>query len=148
LNDAMLAAGSAAMSPKSRAWTGKMVRPLADKGVETRASFLTKTFTRSSLGGAGTLRISALGLYRAFINGKRVGHDQLTPGWTVYTQRLSYQTYDVTDLLVAGENTITIWLGDGWLRSQMGWRANHSLNTWGSEIAAIAELTVGDKLVL
>jgi alpha-L-rhamnosidase len=144
----MLAAGSAALSPKSRAWTAKMVRPLADKGVETRASYLTKTFTLSSLGGAGTLTISALGLYRAFINGKRVGHDQLTPGWTVYTQRLSYQTYDVTDLLVAGENTIEIWLGDGWLRSQMGWRANHSINTWGDEIAAIAELTVGDKLVL
>ena len=108
MNDAMLAAGSAAMSPKSRAWTGKMVRPLADKGVETRASFLTKTFTLSSLGGAGTLRISALGLYRAFINGKRVGHDQLTPGWTVYTQRLSYQTYEVSDLLVVGENTIDI----------------------------------------
>jgi alpha-L-rhamnosidase len=148
LNDAMLAAGGAVPSPKSHKWTAKMVRPLADKGVETRASYLTKTFTLSSLGGAGTLKISALGLYRAFINGKRVGHDQLTPGWTVYTQRLSYQTYDVTDLLVAGENTIDIWLGDGWLRSQMGWRANHSLNTWGSEIAAIAELSVGDKIVL
>ena len=148
MNDAMLAAGGAALSPKSGGWTAKMVRPLADQGVETRASFLRKTFTLSSLGGAGTLRISALGLYRAFINGKRVGHDQLTPGWTVYTKRLSFQTYDVTDLLVAGENTIDIWLGDGWLRSQMGWRANHSLNTWGSEIAAIAELTVGDKLVL
>jgi alpha-L-rhamnosidase len=148
LNDAMLAAGSAASTKNSRAWTAKMVRPLADKGVETRASYLTKTFTLSSLGGAGTLTISALGLYRAFINGKRVGHDQLTPGWTVYTQRLSYQTYDVTDLLVAGENTIEIWLGDGWLRSQMGWRTNNSINTWGDEIAAIAELTVGDKLVL
>src|SRR5688500_14785990 len=114
----MLAAGGAALSPKSGGWTAKMVRPLAGQGVETRASFLRKTFTLSSLGGAGTLRISALGLYRAFINGKRVGHDQLTPGWTVYPQRLSYQTYDVTDLLVSGENTIDIWLGDGWLRSQ------------------------------
>lgn len=148
MNDAMLAAGGAASTQNSRAWTAKMVRPLADQGVETRASFLTKTFTLSSLGGAGTLRISALGLYRAFINGKRVGHDQLTPGWTVYTHRLSYQTYDVSDLLVAGENTIEIWLGDGWLRSQMGWRANHSVNTWGSEIGAIAELTAGGKLVL
>ncbi len=151
MNDAMLAAGSAALSPESRKWTARMVRPLADKGVETRASFLRRTFTLSFLGGAGTLTISALGLYRAFINGKRVGHDQLTPGWTVYTHRLSYQTYDVTDLLVEGENTIDVWLGDGWLRSQMGWRSNNSLyshNTWGSEIAAFAELTVGDKLVL
>ncbi|MEO6012212.1 MAG: family 78 glycoside hydrolase catalytic domain [Devosia sp.] len=125
-----------------------MVRPLTDKGVETRASFLRKSFNVSSLGAAGTLTISALGLYRAFINGKRVGHDQLTPGWTVYTQRLSYQTYDVSDLLVAGENSIDIWLGDGWLRSQMGWKASNTYNTWGSEIGAIAELTVGGNLML
>src|SRR5688572_23044608 len=74
LNDAMLAAGGGALPQDSRVWTAKMVRPLTDKGVETRASFLRKTFTISSLGGAGTLTISALGLYRAFINGKRVGH--------------------------------------------------------------------------
>src|SRR5690349_9011791 len=99
----MLAAGGAALSPKAEGWTAKMVRPLADQGVETRASFLRKSFRLASLDGAGTLRISALGLYRAFINGQRVGHDQLTPGWTVYTHRLSYQTYDVTGLLRAGE---------------------------------------------
>ena len=129
MNDAMLAAGSAAMSPKSRAWTGKMVRPLADKGVETRASFLTKTFTLSSLGGAGTLRISALGLYRAFINGKRVGNDLLTPGWTTYDRRLAYQTYDVADLLRPGRNVIDIWLADGWYRNKLraDWR-RHTLD--------------------
>ena len=100
MNDAMLAAGSAASTKNARPWTAQMVRPLTDKGVGTRSSFLRKTFNLSSAGGAGTLRISALGLYRAFINGKRVGHDQLTPGWTVYTKRLSFQTYDVSDLLV------------------------------------------------
>ncbi|HZY67511.1 MAG TPA: family 78 glycoside hydrolase catalytic domain, partial [Devosia sp.] len=144
----MLAAGSAAMSEKAAGWTAQMIRPLADKGVGTRAPFLRKTFTLSSRGGAGTLTISALGLYRAFLNGTRVGNDQLTPGWTVYTHRLSYQTYDVTDLLRDGENTVDIWLGDGWLRSQMGWKTQNSLNTWGSEIGAIAELTVGGELVL
>ena len=45
------------------------------------------------------MRISALGLYRAFINGERVGDDLLTPGWTSYDKRLSYQTYEVGDLL-------------------------------------------------
>ena len=45
------------------------------------------------------LRISALGLYRAFINGVRVGNDLLTPGWTSYDKRLSYQTYEVGTLL-------------------------------------------------
>ncbi|MEO7220840.1 MAG: family 78 glycoside hydrolase catalytic domain, partial [Devosia sp.] len=131
-----------------KAWSAKMVRPLTDKGVKTRASFIRKVFPLSSVEANSTLRISALGLYRAFINGKRVGNDQLTPGWTVYTQRLSYQTYDVSDLLVAGENTIDIWLGDGWLRSQMGWPGNFSHNTWGSQIAAIAELSTGGDTVL
>lgn len=117
-----------------------MVRPLADKGVETPASFIGTTFSLDSIGGDETLRISALGLYRCFINGKRVGNDLLTPGWTSYDVRLSYQTYNVADLLVAGQNRIEIWLADGWLRSQMMWGAAPIFNTWGSQIAAMAEL--------
>ncbi|HEV7277815.1 MAG TPA: family 78 glycoside hydrolase catalytic domain [Devosiaceae bacterium] len=120
-----------------------MVRPLSDQGVGTQAPFLRKTFTLSSPGGAETLRISALGLYRAFINGRRVGADQLTPGWTSYWDRLSYQTYDVTALLEAGENTLDIWLGDGWYRSRMMWPRNEIINTWGDKIGAIAELRDG-----
>ncbi len=60
------------------------------------------------------LHITAQGLYRAFINGTRVGQDLLTPGWTCYDDRIAYQTYDVTDLLKPGANRIEIWLGDGW----------------------------------
>ncbi len=124
-------------------WAGQMVRPLSDQGVGTPASFVATTFVLDRVGGDETLRISALGLYRAFINGKRVGDDLLTPGWTSYDIRLSYQTYEVADLLVPGENRIEIWLADGWLRSQMMWGAAPIFNTWGSEIAAIAELRAG-----
>ena len=131
-----------------RNWVGRMVSPQADKGVGTRASFLRKSFNLAAVTADATLRISALGLYRAFINGKRVGHDQLTPGWTVYDQRLSYQTYDVASLLVAGDNVIDIWLADGWMRSQMGWKANPVLNTWGSDLGAIAEITGAGKTLL
>ncbi len=131
-----------------RNWVGRMVSPQADKGVGTRASFLRKSFNLAAVTSDATLRISALGLYRAFINGKRVGHDQLTPGWTVYDQRLSYQTYDVASLLVAGDNVIDIWLADGWMRSQMGWKANPVLNTWGSDLGAIAEITGAGKTLL
>ncbi len=94
------------------------------------------------------LRISALGLYRCFITGVRVGNDLLTPGWTAYDQRLSFQTYEVGSLLKAGENNIEIWLADGWLHSQMMWRMHPIYNTWGSEIAAIAELSAGDGTVV
>lgn len=121
-------------------FAAEMIRPTTDRGVGTQSSFLRKTFTLSSRGEAGTLRISALGLYRAFINSKRVGEDLLTPGWTSYWDRLSYQTYDVGNLLQAGENTLDIWLGDGWYRSRMMWPRNELFNTWGDKVGAIAEL--------
>lgn len=125
-----------------------MIRPLADQGVGTPASFVAKSFTLDSVPNSATLHISALGLYRCFINGQRVGNDLLTPGWTSYDHRLSYQSYDVAGLLVAGENRIKIWLADGWLRSQMMWGKAPIFNTWGDEIAAIAELHSGDAVLL
>ncbi|HWK81063.1 MAG TPA: alpha-L-rhamnosidase N-terminal domain-containing protein, partial [Thermomicrobiales bacterium] len=121
-------------------WVAEMIRPLSDQGVGTPASFVSKTFRLDRVGGREVLRISALGLYRCFINGRRVGHDLLTPGWTAYDKRLSFQTYLVADLLVPGENEISIWLGDGWLRSQLMWGKAPIFNTWGEHIAAIAEL--------
>lgn len=124
----------------TRAWTAKMVRPLVDKGVGAPASFVAKTFMLDSVSGSEVLDISALGLYICFINGRRVGRDILTPGWTAYDARLSYQTYDVGSLLVAGENRIEIWLADGWLRSQMMWGKFPIYNVWGSQIAAFVEL--------
>ena len=74
-----LASGSRTLA---RNWTAKMVRPLADKGVGTPASFVAKSFTLDTVSGREVLDISALGLYVCFINGKRVGKDVLTPGWT------------------------------------------------------------------
>lgn len=124
-------------------WTARMIRPLADRGVGTPASFVARNFTLDRVGGGEMLHISALGLYRAFINGKRVGNDLLTPGWTAYDQRLSYQSYAIGELLRAGENRIEIWLADGWLRSQMMWGGSPIYNSWGEHIAAIAELRSG-----
>lgn len=58
---------------------------------------------------------SALGMYDAYINGKRIGTDELKPGWTNYNQRLLYNTYDITDLMnYEAENTIAVMLGNGW----------------------------------
>ncbi|ODT66183.1 MAG: alpha-L-rhamnosidase [Pelagibacterium sp. SCN 63-23] len=125
-----------------------MVRPLADQGVRMPASFLRKAFSLDAVAGDETLRISALGLYLCFINGKRVGRDVLTPGWTSYDKRLSYQTYAVAPLLKAGENSIEIWIGDGWYRSQLMWGKAPIFNTYGAQIAAIAELRSNDRLVL
>lgn len=120
--------------------TAAMIAPETDAGQGTAGSFVATTWRLDRVPGQATLRISALGLYRAFINGKRVGADLLTPGWTCYDDRIAFQAYDVTDLLQQGENRIEIWLGDGWYRSQLLWALNPIFNCWGDRVAAIAEL--------
>jgi len=121
-------------------WTARMIHPSCDGGVGTPASFLRRRFALNTVSGSETLRISALGLYRCFINGRRVGQDLLTPGWTSYDKRLSFQTYPVGDLLVPGENVVEIWLADGWYRSQIMWGQAPIFNCWGDRIGAIAQL--------
>ena len=60
------------------------------------------------------LYITGLGYYEASLNGSKVGDDLLTPGWTTYSERDLYNTYDVTDHLRRGENCLGVMLGDGW----------------------------------
>ncbi len=131
-----------------RNWAAEMIAPLSDEGVGRPASFVSKTFALEAVPAAADLFISAQGLYRCFINGKRVGEDLLTPGWTNYDHRIAYQRYDVAPLLVAGTNRIEIWLADGWYRSPIMWGENAIPNCWGDRIAAIAELVAGDRTLL
>ncbi|WP_413710162.1 family 78 glycoside hydrolase catalytic domain [Rhizobium sp. Rhizsp82] len=137
------------VSASNHVWSGaSMIAPSCDGGQGKAGSFVSATLSIAALPRTATLRISALGLYRAFINGKRVGIDLLTPGWTCYDDRIAYQTYEVSDLLVAGENRIEIWLGDGWYRSQLMWASNPIVNCWGERVGALADLRSGDALLL
>jgi alpha-L-rhamnosidase len=85
------------------------------------------------------LYATAHGLYEAELNGRRVGDDALSPGWTVYPKRLRYLTYDVTDAVRPGANAIGAWLGDGWYRGRLGWRGGFR-NLYGSDLSFLAQL--------
>ena len=84
--------------------------------------------------------VTALGLYEMEINGRRVGDQVFTPGWTAYDDRLQYQTYDVTGLLRAGDNAVGVVLGDGWFRGHMGWGDNR--NIYGEKLALLMQLHI------
>jgi len=71
------------------------------------------------------LYVTALGSYRAFLNGSPVGANVLTPDFTDYRKRVLYQVYDVTSSLVQGNNTISALLGDGWYGSGLTWIRMH-----------------------
>lgn len=66
---------------------------------------------------------TALGSYRIFLNGSRIGQDVLTPEFTDYRKRVIYQVYDVTSTLTSGQNIIAAILGDGWFGSSLTWRS-------------------------
>jgi alpha-L-rhamnosidase len=70
--------------------------------------------------------VSGLGLYRLRINGRRVGRDVFTPGWTHYGKRVQYQTYDVTPMLHKGANALAAVLGNGWWSGGLGWNTSES----------------------
>ena len=84
--------------------------------------------------------MTSFGLHRITLNGSRVTDDLLAPGWTPYGKRIIAETYDVTDLLGAGENVIGAVLADGWYRGRLGWESETARNTYGSRLALLAQL--------
>lgn len=63
---------------------------------------MSKTFSYRR--GAVKVRVRALGVYFAKINGKRVNDLFLSPGWTDYRKTLQEQEYDLGGLLKIGDN--------------------------------------------
>ena len=88
------------------------------------------------------LYATACGLYEIKVNGTRVGDFVLAPGHTDYRKRIQYQTYDVTELIKSGSNTITAELADGWYRGSCGaWGLR---NQYGTRTKLIAQLELCD----
>lgn len=86
---------------------------------------------------------TALGLYNFYINGKKVGTDELTPGWTSYLKHLCYQTYDVTEYLTEGDNAMGAILAAGWYKGFMGFEGlATNINHYGKKTAFLLQMVV------
>jgi alpha-L-rhamnosidase len=86
------------------------------------------------------LYVTALGLYQAFLDGRRVGDAELAPGYTQYRARVQYQAYDVTSLLRPGRHVLAVLLADGWYRGQVG--MPRAAEQYGDEVALRAQFEV------
>ena len=129
------------------AWQAKWIDPELPHDAETRqpASYLRKRFSVADPVSA-CLYITCHGLYTAFLNGKRVGDFVLAPGTGDYRKRLTVQCYDVSDLLQTGENELTVILGDGWYRGNVGVDGLH--NYYGSDLALLCQLEMNSQAIL
>jgi alpha-L-rhamnosidase len=81
---------------------------------EDRMPLMRKEFLTRKKMTSARLYISGLGYYEAYLNGKRIGDHVLDPGFTSYKKETLYTVYDVTSLLVKGNNVAGIMLGNGW----------------------------------
>jgi alpha-L-rhamnosidase len=101
-------------------WIGPAIPDDWSDAVAYPAAMLRRPFSLSASPRRAVLYASARGLYEAYLNGQRIGEQELAPEWTDYHRRAQFQAYDVTDLLADGENVLSAQLADGWACGRIG----------------------------
>ena len=87
------------------------------------------------------LYITAHGVYEAYINGHRIGNEEMAPGWTSYSHRLVYQVFDVTEYLtVENPNVIGVEVAEGWFAGRLG--MDNKRCFYGDRLAVLAQLEI------
>ena len=98
-------------------WIGE--NALSNKGetdqgnTRLAARYLRKTFDVEGKVKRAVLYISGLGSSESYINGERISDDVLSPTPSLYSTRVYYNVYDVTDMLDKGGNVLGVMLGNG-----------------------------------
>lgn len=100
---------------------------------------LQRTFTLAGQAENARLYITAKGVFQASLNGKRIGNDEMTPGYTPYRKRIETLTYDVSELLDDGENTLSVSLAEGWHSGRIGYTKSIYLNEGAPRLLAQLE---------
>lgn len=75
---------------------------------------IEKTVSRAEL------FLSAFGIAKCWINGRKAGGDLFSPGYSDYPKTVYYRAYEAEALLKKGKNVIGILLADGWYAGYLG----------------------------
>lgn len=94
-------------------WIGK-------NGTEGKSIELQKEFNLGKRATRARIYVTGLGAYHLIFNGKKVGQDILTPGFTNAMKTIPYQIYEISnDDLTIGVNFITATLGNAWQKGNL-----------------------------
>ncbi|WEV70487.1 family 78 glycoside hydrolase catalytic domain [Lactobacillus sp. ESL0785] len=127
--------------------TGKMSEIFKGKWIGNSNSNLQNTLLRKHFKiekpiKSTRLYITGLGLYEAYLNGKKIGNEFLAPGVTAYDKLIQVQTYDIDNLVTNNlQQELLISLGDGWYKGNFGFDGGKD-NIYGSRQMALAELHI------
>jgi len=117
----------------------------ADMTVEDRrAPIFKKSFTVKNEINKAEMLICGLGLFELKINGKLPDDTVLNPAHTQYNRTVLYRCFDISGLLVFGENEITVELGHSFFNETTNvW--NWDKASWRSSPKLIADLNITFK---
>lgn len=97
-------------------WTGldrTFAGDVTEKKTRLAARYFRKEFETPQKPVKATLYLSGLGLYKLYVNGEKIGDQELSPTPTDYDKAVKYNTFDVTDNIVRGKNALATTLGNG-----------------------------------
>ena len=100
---------------------------------------LRRDFNISKSIAHASLYVTAQGHVEMHVNGKRVGNEYFTPGWTDYRKRIYYRSYDVTAMLHQGVTAMGAILGDGWFRGNI---SILDQNQYGDTLRLLSQLHI------
>ena len=121
-------------------WKAKWIELTNDTARYSPSPYFRKEFPVTRKIAAARIYVTSHGFYELQLNGKKVGDQVLTPGWTSYSKRLQYQVYDVTNLLINGNNAIGAVLGEGWYRGTLAWGDNWAI--YGKRTGLLLQLKI------
>ena len=116
-------------------WVAAWIEPTE---TERSAHVLSREFHLDAPVEKARLYATAHGIYECFLNGHRVGDQELTPGFTSYPARLQVQAYDVARLLRVGDNRWEVVVSDGWYRGRTGGR--QGIDGFGTTLGFLGQL--------
>ena len=119
-------------------WKARWIEMDNDTGRYSPSPHFRKEFKVTKQVAKAVIYATSHGFYELSLNGKKVGDQVLTPGWTSYGKRLQYQTYDVTGQINKGDNAIGAVLGDGWYRGTLAWNDNWGI--YGKKLGVLLQL--------
>ncbi len=122
-------------------WQAKWITDHNDKEFRP-APLFRKAFKLKSKPVVARLYMAGLGYSTIFLNGTKIGIGTLNPGYTDYSKRVLYLTYDVTKQLNQGSNVLAVELGNGWFNNQTPTVWNYNLAPWRARPQLIGELHI------
>ena len=111
------------------------------------APYLRRDILLDKIPEKAELTVCGLGFYELFVNGKRITKSRLAPYIVNPDQVLPYDNYDITDLLVYGENCIAFILGNGMQNGFDGfvWDFHKAPFNSAPKLAFALEMSSGDS---